>query len=667
VTGPIPPVSNPAGSPRHAFQQAVSYHAQGRLREAEQLYQTVLQSEADHLEALFRLGWLCAQQGRFAQAQHFAGRAVKLSVDSAEGHHLLGIALAGLNSHEEALQHYEKALAIKPDCAEAHNNFGYSLQSLGRSEESISHFKAAIAIAPAYPEAHNNLGSALIALGQCEEAISHFQEALALRPNYAEAHHNVGNCLTSLNRHEALAQYRKATATKSDHADAYYKHGKTLERLGRDEEAVTQYEKAISINPRHVDARLSLGEVLGRLRQVELGLAHYSAACTIDPLHMAAQTRRGSALFALGKVDEAIGAFETAIASAPRSTRAYLSLVQCRRLSATDRHFIAMTELAQQMASLTAADQINLHFALGKAFADIGDAEASFRHFLQGNALQRSNIRYDEGKSLGLLERIRSVFTKELMAQKSFLGDPSSVPIFIIGMPRSGSTLVEQIIASHSRVFGAGELPELGMLARGAIGPQGRFPEAVRDMSGEDLRRIGGSYVRAARRLAPGAARITDKMLDNFALAGVIHLALPNARILHIQRDPRDTALSCFSHLFRHADYSYDLAELGRYYRAYRRLMAHWRDVLPAGVMLNVQYEDLIANIGQQARRLVAHCGLDWDAACLSFYKTKRPVFTASAAQVRQPIYRSSAGRWRPYERLLAPFMEALEGGGGGE
>jgi tetratricopeptide (TPR) repeat protein len=580
----------------------------------------------------------------------------------------VGVALTGLSSHEEALRHYEKALAIKPDRAEVHNNLGYSLHALGRSEESIAHFKAAVAIAPAYPEAHHNFGNALVALGQCEEAIGHFQEALALRPSYAEARHSLASCLTSVNRHEeALAQYRKAAATGSDDADAYDRHGKTLGRLGRVEEAVAQYEKALSINPRHMEARLSLGEALARLGQIEQALAHYNRACTIDPLHVAAQTRRGAALFALGKVDEAVGAFEAAIASAPASTRAYLSLVQCRRVSATDRHFIAMTELARQMASLADTDQINLHFALGKAFADIGDAQASLGHIQQGNALQRTHIRYDERKSLELLAQIRAVFTKELMQQKSLLGDPSSLPIFIIGMPRSGSTLVEQIIASHSGVFGAGELPDLELLARRAIRPPGRFPEAVRDMSGEDLRGIGASYVRAVGRLAPSAARITDKMLNNFALAGLIHLALPNSRIVHIQRDPRDTALSCFSHLFRRVEYSYDLTELGRYYRAYYRLMAHWRDVLPAGVMLDVQYEDLIANTEQQARRMVAHCGLDWDEACLSFYKTKRPVFTASAAQVREPVYHGSVGRWRSCERLLAPFMEALAGSGGGE
>ena len=315
------------------------------------------------------------------------------------------------------------------------------------------------------------------------------------------------------------------------------------------------------------------------------------------------------------------------------------------------------------MASLPMEDRRDLHFALGKAYADLDQRERSFHHLLEGNALKRREFVYDEAETLGFLDRIRTVFTAELMHSKRGLGDASMVPIFIVGMPRSGTTLVEQILASHPKVFGAGELKEfskaatsLGM-SNGALS----FPEVVPALSAEQLRQLGTSYLDGVAAAAPKAERITDKMPANFSFVGLIHLALPNARIIHMRRDPIDTCLSCFSQLFAgDVPYCYNLGELGRYYRAYQTLMEHWRRVLPAGLMLEVEYEKVVADIEGQARQTVAYCGLEWDDACLDFYKTQRPIRTASATQVRQPIYRTSVGRWKPYQHLLQPLIKEL-------
>ena len=262
------------------------------------------------------------------------------------------------------------------------------------------------------------------------------------------------------------------------------------------------------------------------------------------------------------------------------------------------------------------------------------------------------------------LSRICEIFTPELMKEKSGLGDPSSVPVFIIGMPRSGTTLLEQILASHPEVFGAGELVNMAKtVANLADVSSSAFPQFMSSIGGEQLHRVGENYVAAVRALAPNAVRITDKMPQNFYFAGLIHLALPNARIIHAQRDPVDTCLSCFSKLFsREHAYAYDLAELGRYYRAYESLMAHWRELLPEDVMLEVRYEEVTADFENQARRIITHCGLEWDEACLAFHNTQRPIRTASVVQVRQPIYHSSVGRWRTYEHLLEPLISALQG-----
>ena len=357
----------------------------------------------------------------------------------------------------------------------------------------------------------------------------------------------------------------------------------------------------------------------------------------------------------LGHFDEAYDCLEKAIQLAPRNARFYYSLATSKRLALGDPNVLAMEKLVQSVSSLPADEQIALHFALGKIFADT-DQERSFQHLLKGNALKRRQIDYDEAAVPTVLEHTRAVFTAELMRRNAGLGHPSCVPLFILGMPRSGTTLVEQILASHPKVFGAGELDDFGK-AIVAL----RFPNVVSPMSGEQLRQLGESYVSGIGVAAPAAERITNKAPGNFRFAGLIHLVLPNARIIHTRRDPVDTCLSCFSTLFtERVSYCYDLKELGRYYRAYEAMMAHWRSVLPQNVMLEVQYEDVVTDLEGQARRIVAHCGLEWDDACLDFHNTERPIRTASATQVRQRIYNSSVGRWRAYEPFLGPLLAEL-------
>jgi LPS sulfotransferase NodH len=308
---------------------------------------------------------------------------------------------------------------------------------------------------------------------------------------------------------------------------------------------------------------------------------------------------------------------------------------------------------------------------LGRAFSDLGEHERSFRHLRDGNALKREQLAYDEKQMLGLFEHIRTTFTPELMQEKKGCGDPSEAPVFVVGMPRSGTTLLEQILASHSKVYGAGEIEafyqaivKLGYPNGGAVA----FPDMVPALSPEALRELGSSYVSMIRAAAPDAERIVNKLPLNFKYVGLIHLALPNARIIHIRRDPIDTCFSCFSLLFSgDQSFTYDQVELARYYRGYAALMEHWRSVLPEGVMIEVQYEDLIADVQGQTGAILAHCGLPWEDACLAFHQTERSVTTASSVQVREPVYRTSVGRWRIYANHLQPLIEALDAGAPGE
>jgi tetratricopeptide (TPR) repeat protein len=648
-----------------AFERAVALHGQGRVREAEELYESILRNDSRHFESIYYLGTIRLQQSRFLDAEVLFRRALKINKRSADARHYLGIALTSLGHFDEAVSQYQKALDLNSRDAVVQNNLGYVLQKLDRHSEAVRHYRRALSVSPNYPEARNNLGNALQALGRIEEAIELYRQALALRPNDAGAHNNLASALATRNRHEeAIKHCERALVLAPGNPEVHLNLAHSLRAIERPQEALEHYQKAISI----AGANAGMALMLLLLGRVDEAIAHCEQALTIKPDNVEVLQSFGIVLRTIGRLDEAIHSFEKAIAVAPsKASKAalYYDLVTSKRMSASDQHFAAMQQLAREMDSFDLKSQIGLHFALGKAYADIGDCRQSFEHLLEGNALRRREfIEHDQTKLLRLFERIQATFTAELFAAKKGVGDPSARPVFILGMPRSGTSLVEQILASHPKVFGAGEWREFGDLVNGLAGSDGtEFPEIIASMSAEQLRSLGTRYVRIIEALAPQVERITDKMLDNFLYAGLIHLALPNARIVHIRRDLRDIALSCFSTLFAkgHA-HTYDLSELGRYIRAYEKLMDHWRQVLPEGAMIEVQYEELVGNLEEQARRIVDYCGLEWNDACLSFYNTKRPVHTASVMQVRQPIYNSSVGRWRLYEKELEPFLKALSG-----
>jgi len=325
-----------------------------------------------------------------------------------------------------------------------------------------------------------------------------------------------------------------------------------------------------------------------------------------------------------------------------------------------DPDILAMEELLDR-PDLSAGKSMHLCFALGKAYQDVKNYERAFAYLSKGNQIKRGSINFDLATVQEACDRTIKEFSRELFAQNRAVGFNSELPIFILGMPRSGTTLVEQILASHPQVHGAGELPYLQQLAKALSRKLGRpFPEGVGKIDPGSWQGLGKNHVQAMRKIAPRARYITDKMPDNFWRVGTIHLMLPQAKIIHCVRNPADTCLSCYQKLFTQGqEFSYDLQDLGHYYQVYHRLMQHWQAVLP-GPILEVRYEDVVANQDGKAREILAFCGIEWDDACLAFYQTDRPVMTASTAQVRQPIYTTSVERWRRYERQLAPLLEAL-------
>lgn len=464
---------------------------------------------------------------------------------------------------------------------------------------------------------------------------------------------------------DAVARYGQMLSLKADVPEIYNNLGHALAALGKPEPAIRAFESVIALKPDSPEALCNWGLALVELGRFDEAETKFRRALEVNPGFAGAYNNLGLLMKARGRLAEASEAIAQAIHLAPRNIAYYDNLAALRPFAAGDPFFTALEALAGNCAALSAADQIHLHFALAKAYEHAGRPESAFEHLHSGNALKRRQMVYDEAETLGQMDRLCELIGPGFIEARRGCGERSSVPVFIIGMTRSGTTLIEQILASHPQVFGAGELYLFDRAAssvRAALPGRPPFPDMVQAMSGEHFRALGALYLEKITRLAPTATRITDKMPGNFLFAGLIHLALPNATIIHAVRDPADTCVSCFATHFTAAHaHTYDLAELGRYYRHYRALMAHWHDVLPPGRIMDVQYEELIADLDGVARRIVSHCGLQWDARCLDFHRTERPVRTASAAQVRKPIYKDSVGRWRKFEPFLGPLLAELE------
>ena len=613
------------------FTKALSLHQAGQFAEAERHYRRILAHNPNHVDSLHLLGVVCYEAGRHAEALRLIDKAITFNDRVPDFHCNMGLVQFAFGNWEAAVAHYTRAITLEPRHALSYNNLGNALTEKGRLQEGEASLRRAIALKPDYAEAHYNLGNVLATQGKLEEAAALYRRGLALAPNVANGHNNLGIA---------------------------------LERQGKLDEAAAEFRRALELEPAHAGALYNLGNILKTKADYEGAIAHYRKSLASRPGFADAWNNMGAAFAERGDLDAARDAYQKAVEVDPMRAAYHRNLASSKRFQPGDPQLAVMEGLARNLASVPERERIDLQFALGKAYADLKQHDQSFRHLLAGNALKRAQIAYNEAEALGYMQRIRTVFNPELLQAKAGGGDSARTPVFIVGMPRSGTTLIEQIIASHPQAVGAGELFDLDNLVQSLARGNGslRFPEIVATMSGEELRQVGARYVAAIRAHAPTAERIADKMPWNFHFAGLIHLALPNARIIHARRDPVDTCLSCFSILFDGDAnrYTYDLGELGRFYRAYDSLMTHWRTVLPPGVMIEIQYEQVVDDLEKQARQIIAQCGLEWDEACLAFHKTWRPVRTSSVAQVRQPIYHSSVGRWRPYRDHLRPLLDAL-------
>jgi tetratricopeptide (TPR) repeat protein len=407
--------------------------------------------------------------------------------------------------------------------------------------------------------------------------------------------------------------------------------------------------------------------VLERLDDLHGAEAAYARAAQIDPKHAEAQNNLGAIYTAQGKLAEAIQCFNAAIRARPSFVEAHCNLSSLKKYTEDDAHVLVLEALSETLHNASIDDRVRLNFALGKARDDLGDQRAAFAAYTLGNALKYRQHSYDECNADATLAAFIETFSKmyfETTAQPVLI-DNNRIPIFIVGMPRSGTTLLEQMLASHPAIYGAGELSTFNDVISGALSMQAG-PQLVKqaaELSADAARHCAENYLTRVWSLASDSRYITDKMPANYFWVGLIQRLLPQAKIIHARRDPLDVALSCFTRLFDDPSmtFTYDLAVLGRYYRRYAELMQHWHAVLPAGAILDVRYEEVVATPERQIRRMLDFIGLPWHAATLNFHTHRRSVKTASLAQVRQPLYGGSVGRWRNFEAQLAPLAAQLE------
>ena len=575
---------------------------------------------------------------------------------------------AGRRTEAERL--YREILSVDPYHADSLQLLGVLASESGKYDEAVGLIRRALKHAPAHAVAHYNLGNALFALERTEEAISAYQTALQWQPGRAAAHYNLGNAWLRVGRTEdAVDAYNRALALQPDYPGAWHNLGNALYRLGRWQESVDAYRKALEREPRNAETANNLGNALRQSGAPEQALVFYDRAAsqgkpgTASPL-----ANKALLLMEMGDASGARTAVAQALALNPHSVPAWHLYASLKKFTHADPDLPVLETLlaGADERRLSMEDRIRLRFTLGKAWLDAGDAGRAFSHLDSGNRLKRATVDYDSALACERLAAIADTFSLQLLRRLSGSGHVSEAPVFVVGMPRSGTTLVEQVLASHPEVHAAGELTVLRQLVSEMSLSQGSrypplYPPHLAQLSPSGRARLGREYESRAWAPLAGKRRVIDKMPANFVYAGFIHAILPNARIIHCCRDAMDTCLSCYIHDFGgDIAFSYDQRELGLYYRQYESLMAHWGAILPSDRYIEVRYEDVVADLEREARRLVAFCGLEWSDSCLEFHQTSRVIRTASTNEVRRPIYHSSIGRWRRYAHHLLPLFDAL-------
>ena len=602
------------------------------------------------------------RQGRSGSAVKRLKHAIRSFPDFAPAHEELGNALLAQNKPELAIEAFKKALQIKPDNPSPMIKLGKIYNKLGRKDESNELYQKALSLEPT----KERLASAAqaFARGEIEEAEKISRQVLREYPDDVDGLRLLASIASKMEqRDDAIVLLERAVQIKPKFAGAWADLAETYTEAENFGKALDAVQRVIKLQPNLPFGHMIRGSILGKMDDHEGSIESYKSALEIEPQHIGSNMGLGNILKTVGKYDEAVASYKKCIEAQPMFSEAYWSLANLKTYTFEESEIKGMEEHIQN-PDLPPPSKAFFHIALANAKEKQKKYGEAWYHFFTGNELRRQSEIYDSVTTQVTHETLMETFTNDFVSSTKGKGCQSVAPIFILGLPRSGSTLVEQIIASHSQVEGTRELPDISLLGRKLtkIKPQGiKYPDAVKHMTDEEKIEFGEDYLKTSMRYRTDKPYFIDKMPNNFAHIGFIKTILPNAKIINAKRHPLDSCVSSFKQLFyKGQSWSYDLFEIGEYYLEYVRLMNHWHEIYPNDIY-DIHYESLIENQEEESKKLIEYCGLDWEEACLKFYGNKRSVNTASSEQVRQPIYKGAMFAWKNYESELGPLIEMLE------
>lgn len=624
---------------------------QGRIEDALAAWKNAVTHRPDFSLAWSNIGNALRDLGRLNESEAECRKAITINPKNVEGWNNLGNALRDLGRPAEAEGCYRKAILQKPDFARGHSNMAICLIDQERMEDAAMHAGYATVFDPQYAEGWTNLGIARRHLGDLDGAENAARRAVALQPASAEGFIDLATILMITERmDEAEINLNQALRLKPDSVRIYIKLANVLERAQRMDESLNMLERAIALSPEMSDLHLRKASLLFMLNRIESSRAAIDRAIALQPDNPSAHALMSEIEQSHGNIPAAEAQLRQAIDLRPDIPFFYASLSKVKKFTPADPDMTAMLDMVGTAKKFGVEQDIALHYALFKAYEDCGDIDSAFYHLKTGADLKRSIVTYDRAATEQSVTDAKTLYTPAFFDAAKGKGCKTTRPIFIVGMPRSGTTLTEQILSSHPDVFGAGELYDLtaSEYDLGAL------------ITPENAGQLGNIYASRIERINSAAKFVTDKMPGNFIRIGLIAAAMPNAKIIHCRRDAVDTCLSCYKQIFARGQYwSYDLEDLGHFYKCYEDIMSHWRNVLP-GRFYEINYEALVNDPDGETRKLVNYAGTGWNDACLTPHLNKRSILTASKAQVIQPVYKTSVESWRKYEDYIEPLIKMV-------
>tara|TARA_B110000196_G_scaffold60578_1_gene50369 strand:- start:72 stop:1877 length:1806 start_codon:yes stop_codon:yes gene_type:complete len=584
--------------------------------------------------------------------------------------------IAKKGNHKEARKLYTTVLEASPNNQEAKNELltlqqvkdqlkppkaeiqsVFALYSNGQIQEALDAVETLTKDYPNEPLLYNISGACYKEIGQLEEAFKGFQKAVALKPDYAEAQYNLGVTIHELGQVDsAIKCYERVLAIQHAYPNAHNNLGQILLESGQPDAAMNHFEWAVAYQPEFSEAHNNLGSSLLALRQVNTAVTHYEKAIALKPDYQLAYNNLGIAYQRLGEIDKAFKSFERALAIKSDYAKAHHNLSSLKKYTKSDKQIVEMESLLS-IKDLSQSDRIFICFALAKAYENLGKQEELFKVLHEGNQLRKKELKYSIEKS----ENHNSIIKKLFNSSAKPLSNQASTirPIFIVGMLRSGTSVVEQIISSHHEVYGAGELKNLTQIIIPIL--REHLTDDKKKLSKKTFLSIRKQYLESLSRFNTSENVITDKWPLNFRSIGFILSAIPEAKIIHLKRDARATCWSIYKHYFSDTGngWAYNFDDLAEFYKLYSELMRYWHEMFP-GKVYDISYEDLTTNQEDETRKLLEYCELEWDQNCLDFHKNKRAVDTASVLQVRQKMYQGSSEAWKEHEEYLQPLIKAL-------